>query len=266
VYTSPKPCLARIRDDIAGLERAIELVANETIGADFNGDVKALEAAIGKLLAGIELLKCSRPLNLSPAGIQAAKVAGLTKVYKHLAVAEPGDRGYGQPGYATATATDADRSRMRPALPSATALGRLARRDDHAAYAVTVFGAAFATGEGRWSAVINVPGQEAPERTRGQEMSSDRDRMLMKAAVSALRRIPPKSLVVISTDSASLVHGAERVLSALVLNQRFPKNRQIKNPDLWRDLAVAVAGLNVTWERVPVVHRESEELASLSTS
>ncbi|MGQ9548506.1 MAG: ribonuclease HI [Roseiflexus sp.] len=103
-------------------------------------------------------------------------------------------------------------------------------------------------GPGGWAAVIVQNGDVI--EIGGAEEQTTNNRMELRAAVEALRRVPPDTPVHLTTDSEYLLHGATRWLP-LWKERNWITNEQtsVAHRDLWEELD-ALAGQRVTWQYV----------------
>ncbi len=103
-------------------------------------------------------------------------------------------------------------------------------------------------GPGGWAAVI-VQNDDVIE-IGGAEERTTNNRMELRAAVEALRRVPPDAPVRLTTDSTYLLHGATRWLPLWKKrNWLTSKQTPVEHRDLWAELE-ALAGQRVTWQYV----------------
>ena len=103
-------------------------------------------------------------------------------------------------------------------------------------------------GPGGWAAVI-VQSDDVIE-IGGAEERTTNNRMELRAAVEALRRVPPDAPVRLTTDSAYLLHGATRWLPLWKKrNWLTSEQTPVEHRDLWEELE-ALAGQRVTWQYV----------------
>lgn len=103
-------------------------------------------------------------------------------------------------------------------------------------------------GPGGWAAVI-VQSDDVIE-IGGAEERTTNNRMELRAAVEALRRVPPDAPVRLTTDSEYLLHGATRWLPLWKKrNWLTSEQTSVKHRDLWEELD-ALAGQRVTWQYV----------------
>jgi ribonuclease HI len=103
-------------------------------------------------------------------------------------------------------------------------------------------------GPGGWAAVIVRDG--ATEELGGHEAQTTNNRMELRAALEALRHVPPELPVRIHTDSQYLLNGMTRWIGAWRRRGWVTtEGRPVENRDLWEALDAA-AGRRVIWEYV----------------
>lgn len=101
-------------------------------------------------------------------------------------------------------------------------------------------------GPGGWGALIRTPSEE--EELYGSDLETTNNRMEMKAAIEALKRIPLGSKVEICTDSNYLKDGMMSWLSKWKQNGwRTASKAPVKNQDLWQELDHLCTHYTVTW-------------------
>jgi ribonuclease HI len=103
-------------------------------------------------------------------------------------------------------------------------------------------------GPGGWAAMI-WRGEQV-EEIGGQELHTTNNRMELRAAVEALRRVPPAAAVRIVTDSSYLVNGATSWLAGWKRRGWLTTSGQpVEHRELWEELD-RLAGQRVRWEQV----------------
>ncbi|MCS7289525.1 MAG: ribonuclease HI [Roseiflexus sp.] len=103
-------------------------------------------------------------------------------------------------------------------------------------------------GPGGWAAIIVRNGDVI--EIGGAEEQTTNNRMELRAAVEALRRVPPDTPVRLTTDSAYLLNGATRWLPLWKQrNWLTADDAPVEHRDLWEELD-ALAGQRVTWNYV----------------
>lgn len=103
-------------------------------------------------------------------------------------------------------------------------------------------------GPGGWAAIIVRNGDVI--EIGGAEEQTTNNRMELRAAVEALRRVPADTPVRLTTDSAYLLHGATRWLPLWKQrNWLTADETPVEHRDLWEELD-ALAGQRVTWNYV----------------
>ncbi len=103
-------------------------------------------------------------------------------------------------------------------------------------------------GPGGWAAIIVRNGDVI--EIGGAEEQTTNNRMELRAAVEALRRVPADAPVRLTTDSAYLLHGATRWLPLWKQrNWLTADETPVEHRDLWEELD-ALAGQRVTWNYV----------------
>lgn len=103
-------------------------------------------------------------------------------------------------------------------------------------------------GPGGWAAIIVRNGDVL--EIGGAEEQTTNNRMELRAAVEALRRVPADAPVRLTTDSAYLLHGATRWLPLWKQrNWLTVDETPVEHRDLWEELD-ALAGQRVTWNYV----------------
>ncbi len=121
-------------------------------------------------------------------------------------------------------------------------------------------------GPGGWAALIIRDGEI--EEIGGHEPHTTNNRMELRAAIEALRRVPTDARVEITTDSKYLMQG---MTSWLPLWQRrgwtTSAGTPVENQDLWQTLA-GLAGRRVRWQHVygHSGHPENERANTIAQS
>ncbi len=102
-------------------------------------------------------------------------------------------------------------------------------------------------GPGGWGAVLRYGGVER-ELCGGEATATTNNRMELTAPIAALEALTRPSVVRMHTDSTYVRDGITRWLSRWQANGWLTQGRQpVKNADLWRRLAAAVAEHEVQW-------------------
>lgn len=90
-------------------------------------------------------------------------------------------------------------------------------------------------GPGGWGAIVRSSTEET--ELYGADPQTTNNRMEMKAAIEALKKIPPFSVVEICTDSSYLKDGMTSWLAKWKQNGwRTASKAPVKNQDLWQEL------------------------------
>jgi ribonuclease HI len=108
-------------------------------------------------------------------------------------------------------------------------------------------------GPGGWAAVLLVPragGKVEVRELSGHEPRTTNNRMELTAAIHALESLPGPSRVDLFTDSAYLRKGVSEWLPGWIARGWRRQTGELQNEDLWRRLAAAAAGHQVTWHWV----------------
>jgi ribonuclease HI len=104
-------------------------------------------------------------------------------------------------------------------------------------------------GRGGWGAVILRPGG-AVEELSGGEVETTNNRMELTAAIRALRAVEAGASIDLHTDSQYLRRGITEWLPGWIARGWRRKDGEIKNVDLWRELAGEAARHDVRWHWV----------------
>ncbi|NWG22553.1 MAG: ribonuclease HI [Chloroflexi bacterium] len=103
-------------------------------------------------------------------------------------------------------------------------------------------------GPGGWAALIM--GDGTITEIGGAEAQTTNNRMELRAAIEALRQVPPDAPVRLITDSTYLLKGATRWIKLWKKRDWLTINETpVENRDLWEELD-ALAGQRVRWELV----------------
>ncbi|MDH7569349.1 MAG: ribonuclease HI [Armatimonadota bacterium] len=103
-------------------------------------------------------------------------------------------------------------------------------------------------GPGGWAALI-IRGQQV-EEIGGHEPHTTNNRMEMRAAIEALKRVPPNAPVLLITDSTYLKKGMTEWLGAWKARGWVTTaGTPVQNRDLWEELD-RLAGTRVEWQFV----------------
>jgi ribonuclease HI len=116
-------------------------------------------------------------------------------------------------------------------------------------------------GPGGWGAVIQQGGQI--RELSGAEADTTNNRMELRAAIEALRALPPNSRVALYTDSEYLQRGMTQWLPNWLKRKRKPANW-----DLWEELLRAAQAHTVRWHWVQghAGHRLNERAHRLAAA
>jgi ribonuclease HI len=123
-------------------------------------------------------------------------------------------------------------------------------------------------GPGGWGAVI-LDDSGAPVRElSGGEDPSTNNRMELTAALKALEALPQGAPVALYTDSTYLKKGITQWLPGWIARGWRRKTGKLQNEDLWRGLAAAVAGRQISWHWVKghAGHEHNERADELATA
>jgi ribonuclease HI len=102
-------------------------------------------------------------------------------------------------------------------------------------------------GPGGWGAVLRY-GDHVKELYGGQNEATTNNRMELTAAIEALEHLSRPSVVRLHTDSTYVRSGIMSWLAGWERNGwRTADKKPVKNADLWRRLATAVARHEVEW-------------------
>lgn len=101
-------------------------------------------------------------------------------------------------------------------------------------------------GPGGWGALLEVEGHSA--EMCGGEQHTTNNRMELRAAIEALRALPPRTRVCLTTDSQYLKNGIESWLASWKRNGwRTAGKQPVKNQDLWETLDTLCRERSVSW-------------------
>jgi len=101
-------------------------------------------------------------------------------------------------------------------------------------------------GPGGWAAILLFPGRKARELT-GSHPDTTNNRMELQAAIEALHALPEPHRVTFYTDSEYLRRGITEWLPAWQKNDWQRGKREVKNRDLWQQLAEEVQRHPIEW-------------------
>lgn len=106
-------------------------------------------------------------------------------------------------------------------------------------------------GPGGWGAVLLYPGRKKPVTLKGGEPETTNNRMELRAALEALQSLAEPSRISLFTDSKYLKKGITEWLDLWKRrNWQTQAKTEVKNQDLWRSLAEALARHEVNWRWV----------------
>ena len=119
-------------------------------------------------------------------------------------------------------------------------------------------------GRGGWAALLRSDGQE--RELSGSEAHTTNNRMELTAALRALQAVPPGSQVRLHTDSQYLRKGITEWLPGWQARGWKRKGGALANVDLWKELAQAVQGRDISWHwvRGHTGHPENERVDRLA--
>ncbi len=101
-------------------------------------------------------------------------------------------------------------------------------------------------GPGTWSAII-VEGDERRE-FKGYVENSTSNRLELTGVIQALRRTPKGAEVQVNTDSQYVARGAAEWMKRwIAANWKSAEGTEIKNQDLWIEIAKLSAERRITW-------------------
>ena len=122
-------------------------------------------------------------------------------------------------------------------------------------------------GPGGWGAVILGSDGEPVRELSGGENPSTNNRMELTAALEALQALPDGAPVALYTDSIYLKKGITQWLPGWIARGWRRKTGKLQNEDLWRRLAAAVEGREISWHwvRGHAGHRHNERADELAT-
>jgi ribonuclease HI len=104
-------------------------------------------------------------------------------------------------------------------------------------------------GPGGWGTIV-IAGDRRRELS-GYEPATTHNRMVMMAAVQALRSLPEASTVELHTDSQYLKNGMQSWLAKWKKNGwRTADRKPVKNEDLWRALDALASTHRIRWHWV----------------
>lgn len=105
-------------------------------------------------------------------------------------------------------------------------------------------------GPGGWAAIL-LRADEAPQELCGAEADTTNNRMELRAALEALRTLAEPHQVILHTDSQYLCQGITDWLPRWEQdNWRKSTTKEVKNQDLWRELAQARGRHQIEWKWV----------------
>lgn len=105
-------------------------------------------------------------------------------------------------------------------------------------------------GPGGWGAVLLYPGRK-PVKLKGVEPETTNNRMELRAALEALQSLAEPSRVELFSDSKYLKKGITEWLAVWTKHGwRTQAATEVKNQDLWQDLAEALSRHEVRWRWV----------------
>lgn len=121
-------------------------------------------------------------------------------------------------------------------------------------------------GRGGWAALLRYDGHE--RELSGSEAHTTNNRMELTAALRALQAVSPGSQVRLHTDSQYLRKGITEWLPGWQARGWKRKGGALANVDLWKELAQAVQGLDISWHwvRGHAGHPENERVDHLARS
>lgn len=120
-------------------------------------------------------------------------------------------------------------------------------------------------GPGGWGAIV-CAGDEIRE-LYGSESQTTNNRMELMAAIEALKVLPQKSVVELTTDSQYLRNGITQwIINWKRSGWRTSQKKPVKNQDLWQALDQQVSRHQITWHwvRGHTGHPENERADQLA--
>jgi ribonuclease HI len=123
-------------------------------------------------------------------------------------------------------------------------------------------------GPAGWGAVILDQATGAVRELSGAAAHATNNRMELTAAIRALEALPPEAEVAIHTDSIYLKKGVTEWLPRWIARGWRRRTGELRNEDLWRELAARTAGRRVSWSWVKghAGHRHNERADRLAAA
>ncbi|MDR0942702.1 MAG: ribonuclease HI [Holosporales bacterium] len=104
-------------------------------------------------------------------------------------------------------------------------------------------------GPGGWAGVFIFEDKRAG--LSGFEKSTTNNRMELRAAIESIKAVPPNVSITIHTDSTYLKNGiTEWIKNWQKNNWKRSTGGEVKNQDLWMELASLVENVNIEWKWV----------------